>query len=211
LTASSIDERLADIHLTDNQVSLVWDDRNIGVRVIITPRPVLGVVQESVDQYFWDVRNEAWFMFRHYNKYHNSLAVHLFDGPDPDDRAVLIGTQEGWILKFDPDSRNDDGSPIESHVFLGPLESMTVSEIQATLAASSGNVDWTIHDADELEASLESEPSAFGKFYSGRNASQWPKSHIDTGFLKLASVEAWSLESLDLMVEADSEIRVRMF
>lgn len=211
LTALSLDEQLADINLVDNQVSMEWDDRHLGVRVFVTKRPVDGVVQEDATHFFWDVRNEAWYTIKHTNKYHNSLAVHLFDGPDPNDRAVLIGTQDGWILKFDPDTHSDDGSPIESHVFLGPLQDVIVSEMQATFSTASGNVIWTIHSEDDFESALDSEPKASGDFVSGRNRSQWPKYHVDSGYVKLSSTQSWALEKLILNVEPDSETRSRIF
>ena len=211
LTANSIDERLADINLNDNQVSLVWDDRHIGVRVIITPRAIDGEVQEEATHFFWDVRNEAWYIIRHANKYHNALAVHLFDGPDPNDRAVLVGTQDGWILKFDPDAYSDDGYPIESYVLLGPLEDVTIAEIRATLASTSGNVQWSIHTDDDLQSAIDADAATGGELASGKNPSQWPKHHIDSGFVKLASTSPWALESLILTVEPDTEQRSRIF
>ena len=139
------------------------------------------------------------------------MAVHLFDGPDPNDRAVLIGTQDGWILKHDPDAYSDDSYPIESYAFIGPIQDMMLSELQGTLGILSGNVQWTIHTDDDLETALTSEPVASGEFVSGRNRSQWPRHHVRQGWLKLASTSPWSLEKILAGVEQDSELRSRIY
>lgn len=200
LTAGVIDERLADIQLDDNLVTLEWDDRAIGVRVYITPKN-----GTSTTHYFYDMRNEAWWPVVYQNSYHNPLCCHLMSGYAKGDRRILLGTQNGYILQIDEDAASDDGTAIESNVFIGPLPNAMILELQATFGTQSGNVKWSIHTAEDQETALDANPIETGRFIRGRNPSQWPRKHIDAGYLQLSSTDRWSLEKLAATIEQVSE------
>lgn len=209
LTANTIDERLADIVMDMHQFILAWDDRHVGVRVFVTKKPVDGVVQNSDAHFFWDVRNEAWWIVRFRKKEHNPLCCYLMDGPDPQDRAILLGCQDGYLRNFDVDAVTDDGQPIESEVWFGPYSDLTLLEMTAVLSSDSGNVNWSIHTAAEFDTALDDPPTATGTWRAGSNSSEWPRRYISSGYVKLASNEPWSLERLDLLITPASEQQQR--
>lgn len=200
LTAMSIDERLADLNLDDNVVTLEWDDRALAVRVYITPND-----STATTHYIWDIRNEAWWPFSYVNASHNPLSVHLLSGNTASERCIIEYGQDGYIRKIDVDATTDDGSPIESYVYLGPFSGMMFVEIAATLRENSGNVTWAACSASSMERALDIAPRQTGRFTGGRNACQWPRTFIEQGYFRLSASGPWALESLTVAVEQVSE------
>lgn len=191
ITALTIDERLADINLSNNVVSLLWDDRAMAVRVYVTPTD-----GSETTHYVWDVRNEAWWPFAYANDNHNPLAIHLLSGGSAAERRVLEYGQDGYVRMVDVDASSDDGEPIESYVYLGPFSQIMLTEIEATLSEHSGNVIWSICSASNLERALEIKPRNAGRFRKGRNMSQWPRAYIEEGYLRLSATGCWAMEKL---------------
>lgn len=206
LTAGTIDERLADINMADNIVRLTWDDREIGVLIRITP-----IDGSATTHYFWDVRNEAWWVDVYDNNDHNPLCTLLYDGDDPDDRSVLEYGQDGYIRKRDIDAGSDDGTTIRSEVWCGPFRDMMIAEMRPTLATTSANLTWTIHTADTLEDALETQPAATGTFLGGKGRSVWPRRHIRSGYVRLKGTGQWAMDRIEANVEQDSETRKRIY
>lgn len=205
LTAMMIDERLADIDFDENTVTLEWDDRAIAVRVYITP------IDGSVaTHYMWDVRNEAWWPFKYANNDHNPMSVHLLSGTAAADRRILEYGQDGYIRMVDVDSTFDDGSPIESFVYLGPFSAMTFVEIAATLREGSNNVTWALCSASSMERALTAAPRQTGQIKAGRNGSSWPRAFIEEGYMRLSATGPWALERLTVAVEQANETMKRI-
>lgn len=205
LTALTIDERLADLDLGTTVVNLQWDDRVIAVRVYITPND-----GSATTHYVWDVRNEAWWPFSYANASHNPMAVHLMSGNTAADRRLLEYGQDGYVRNVDVDAKSDDGSPIESFVYLGPFSAMMFVEITATLSENSNNVTWGICSASSMEQALDVAPRQTGRFKAGRNACQWPRAFIEQGYLRLSATGPWALESLTVAVEKVNETTNRV-
>lgn len=206
ITALVLDERFADLDMDDNLFRLEWDDRAIGVRIFITPKDGSGTTH-----YLYDLRNDAWWPITYSSDDHNPLTVHLLDGYSSAERTILLGGQDSYIRMVDVDATTDDGQPIESEVWLGPMNNQTILEMQATFSNDSGNIDWSIHTANELETALDAASAASGRFTASRNRSQWPRRHVTAGYLKLASSEPWAMEKLILGLEKDTPTRARIF
>lgn len=200
ITALTIDERLSEINLNNNVVSLLWDDRAIAVRVYITPKD-----GSETTHYVWDVRNEAWWPFSYSNNSHNPLAIHLLSGGSAAERRVLEYGQDGYVRMVDVDATSDDGEPIESHVYFGPFSQTMLTEIEATLSEQSGNVSWSICSASSLERALDIKPRNGGRFRKGRNPSQWPRAYIEEGYLRLSATGCWAMEKLIAGMEQASD------
>lgn len=205
LTALTIDERLADIDLEANLVTLQWDDRVIAVRVYITPTD-----GTAATNYVWDVRNEAWWPFSYANAAHNPLSVHLLSGNKATDRRIMEYGQDGYIRMVDLDATSDDGYPISSFVYLGPFSGMLFVEIAATLSENSGNVTWAICSASSMERALDAAPRQTGRLKAGRNACQWPRAFVEHGYFRLSATGPWAMESLSVAVEQVSETMKRI-
>ncbi len=205
LTALTIDERLSDLDLGANIVTLEWDDRSIAVRVYITPIDGSGSTH-----YAWDVRNEALWPFIYANAAHNPTAVRLLSGNTPADRRIIEYGQDGYVRMVDVDATSDDGIPIESFVYLGPFSGMMFVEIESTLSEESNNVAWSICSASSMERALDAAPRMAGRFKGGRNACQWPRTFIEQGYLRLSATGPWAMESLTVAVEQVGETMKRI-
>ncbi len=191
LTALTIDERLADLDLSTNTVTLRWDDRAMAVRVYVTPNN-----STATTHYVWDVRNEAWWPFEYANANYNPHAVCVLAGDRSEDRVILEYGKDGYIRTVDPDSTSDDGQPIESYIYLGPFSNVMAAELHAILSENSNPVTWSICTASSLEKSLDVAPRARGRFTRGRNGSHWPRSYIEQGYLRLSATGPWAMEQL---------------
>lgn len=206
LTATTIDERLADLNMQTNIFRLAWDDRAICVRVFITPKD-----GSATTHYTWDVRNEAWWPVVFENSLHNPMSTCLLSGDSENNRVLLMAGQDGYVRYFNPDAANDDGEAIDSFVLLGPLDNITIMEFQATLGKESGNLQWSIHSASEAESAIDAGAKASGQWVGGRNRSQWPRSYINAGYVKLSSTSPWSLERVLASVSKESGQRSRLY
>lgn len=196
LTAVTIDERLSDIDLDSNIVSLLWDDRAIAVRVYISPKD-----GSATKHYVWDVRNEAWWPFSYTQNEHNPLAVHLLSGGTKAERYVMEYGQDGYIRVVDVDATSDDGAAISSHVFLGPFEDALLMDFEATFSEQSGNVNWEVRSASTAEKAITSTPRASGRFKAGRNPTQWVRTTIERGYVRLSGTGPWAMEQLKVGVD----------
>lgn len=204
LTSTTIDERLADIDLSANIVTLTWDDRAIAVRVYISPSD-----GSAGTHYVWDVRNEAWWPFSYANNDHNPLAIHLLAGNTPEERLILEYGQDGYIRMVDVDAESDDGGAIESHVYIGPFSGMMLLELTAILRENSCNVKWSICTASNAEKALEAHPQHAGRFTAGKNMSHWPRAFIEQGYIRLEGTGSWAIENITAVVDDASDTMIR--
>ncbi len=154
-----IDSLLIPIDTGSNTIRLIWDDRFQGMHIFITPTGA----QAAATHYFWEQRAGAWWQDEFTNPAHNPLCVTTFDGNDPGDRRPLIGSWDGYVRAIDPTATDDDGTPIESSVMLGPVltpnfDDVMLKDIQALLGESSGNVTFAIYIGRTPEAALSSNP-----------------------------------------------------
>jgi len=205
LTAMTIDERLADLNLDENIVTMLWDDRAMAARVYITP-----INGSATRHYVWDVRNEAWWPFRYANNSHNPMSVHLMSGDAANERRLLEYGQDGYIRMVDVDATSDDGNPIESFVYLGPFSDTMLVEIAATLTEGSAEVKWAVCTSSTEEKALEASPRTIGKFKGGRNSPQWPRVFIERGYIRLSAVGPWALETITAGIEMVSDTAKRV-
>jgi hypothetical protein len=205
MTSTTIDERLSDVDLAANIVTLTWDDRAIAVRVYISP-----INGSATTHYVWDVRNEAWWPFSYSDNLHNPRAIHLLAGNTPSERLILEYGQDGYIRMVDVDAESDDGAAIESYVYLGPFSGMMFAELYATLREGSSNVKWAFCSASSMERALTALPRKAGRFQAGRNQCHWPRTFVENGYLRLEATGSWALESLMATVEQVSDTMSRV-
>lgn len=198
-----IDELLSTVNLNTSIVRLAWNDREQGVHVFISP-----LTTGSTVHYFYDVRNQAWWADSFSNTNHNPVAVHVFDGDDPADRAVLLGGQDGRIYKWDIAAANDDSTNISSYVWLGPIglegamRKGQLKEMQATIPAGSGNVTYGVYSGRSGEAAVASTAMMTGTWTTGVNPCEHRRAVGDLLYVKLSSnaATAWALESLECVI-----------
>jgi len=219
--SQAIEERLADIDVGATVASCAWDDRQQNVHLYLTPLDST----EATKHYVFDVRNKAWWVDEHANKDHNPKVVHVLDGDDPGDRVLLLGSWDGYLRMLSPDATDDDGEPIVSHVFVGPvqqkgMEGFLLKELQAVLGSESGQVTWSVHVGESVQAALSAAAAATGTFAAGRSRSQFVRRFAHAAFVRLShstrkanglANAPWAYESMLAAVRPVGKVRQRAF
>lgn len=206
ITADRIEAQLAGVNLATTIVRLVWDDAEQGVHVFLSP-----LTAGETTHWFYDVRNNSWWPDQFGNNDHNPVAVHVFDGDDPDDRQILLGGEDGYIRQLDSSSASDDGTAIDSYIFLGPIRlgstmtSATMEEVQCVTAAGSNNVTLTIHPGKTEETALAATARTEDTrtVAAGRDKSFRPRRNGDSFFIKLRNNtlgERWAFERMAVLM-----------
>lgn len=209
--SQQIDRRLESIDHSKNLVRLAWDLNARGLYVFVTPYDAT----EDTTHYFWEERTDAWMPFQFANPDHNPLAVHVYDGDLPDDRVVLLGGRDGRVRYFDNAATKDDGTTINSEVWLGPiltkdLAFLVLKELQATLGETSGDITYSIHVGDSAEKAFGSEAVQSGTWSAGRNPDAMAIWGGQAIYVKLSATKPFSLEMLRCTYSPMGKERRRM-
>jgi hypothetical protein len=167
-----IERRLRDVDLTSRLAKLEWNYVTQGLEVFICARDGAGATQQ--EHYFWEQRTGAWYPVEFSNVGHEPTALLVLDGDAPEDRIRLIAGEDGIVRKQDLAVRDDDGSPIDSFIILGPytLRGMdrTIRMLfgRITLANDQpGGVNWKLYATDRAE--VMGAPIAQGWIEPGRS------------------------------------------
>lgn len=211
--SESITDKLDDIDLSKRLVRMVWNELYGGFHLFLSHLDPT----EDVVHFWYDARNGAWWQDHFEDLDHNALAVHTFDGDDPNDRAILFGGRDGYIRIFDAAALDDHGVAIKSRILLGPLQGKTglgfiLKDLQCTLAAGSGTVSWGVRVGDSVEVAETAAIQAKGTFKAGRNRSQAVRRFGHAAFVELSSVGShWSFEQMMASILAQGQVRQRQF
>jgi hypothetical protein len=158
--------------------------------------------------------NEAWFPYEFANVNHQPLVCCISDGNDTADRITICGSWDGYIRALDPDATDDDGTPIDSSVTIGPIltattDDMDLKEIQAVLGEASGVVHYAVHVGRTAEAALASVPVQQGVWTSGRNPTNLVRRSGHAVYVKLSSSSQWAMETIRAVIDTRGATRQR--
>jgi hypothetical protein len=204
------------IDFSQTIVRLVWDERQKGFMVYISP-----TAGGATFNYWWDARAQGWFQDTYAMSTMQPFAVHELQGFTPQDRVILIGSQDGYVRFMDPAAQDDDGTVIGSSVFIGPLKGKSgqpayVADLQCVLGASSGSATWALYSGNNPQDALTRVSPFTGTFAAGRNRSQAVRGFGHAHYVKLANVAgahtSWQLETLMARMRIpDGKTRERVF
>lgn len=208
--SQGIEPLLSQINTGENIVRMVWNDTEQSVYVFVTPESEPGVTTHFV----WEYRSNSWNKDKFGNTYHNPLCCCAFDGNDADDRVVLIGSWDGYVRFLDPNASDDDGTPIESYVLIGPIltqtiDTMLLKEIQFVLAEASGQVSWGILAGSTAEAALAAAARSSGTASSGRNGTQPIRVADHAIYIKISATTRWAMEVIRAVFAGRGKVRRR--
>lgn len=213
MTAGRLDESLATLDMSTTLARLAWNDREQGVHVFLTQ-----VDGSASTHYFYDARMDAWWKDVFATANHNPRTVHVFDGDAPGDRAILLGTENGYINKWDISADDDDGAAIDSYVMFGPFSKPAVdlqlTEIQATLGVGSDDVTLSVHPGDSAEAAKAASARFSVDISAGRNRAIRYRSTGASQYIKLRNNtldEEWAFESMAAYFRETGRTRHRSF
>lgn len=210
--SDGIENELQQVNTGTHGVCMGWDDRFKGLYLFISPLDEPG---DGIN-FYYDQRNNAWFKDTFRNPKHNPLCCVTFDGNDPADRTLLIGSWDGYVRTIDPEAVDDDGYPIDSEVWIGPLltkdlDDVTLRSLQAVLGEQSGPVNCDIFAGETAEAALASakandEPIVFDP---SRNLSTRIKIADHAIYIRLTASAPWSMESIRAITTLNGKKRQR--
>lgn len=200
-----------DVDQSTHLIRMVWDSQFSGLHIVIAP---LDATENTV-HYWWDERTNktnqfqivaspgSWWTTEFTNPNHNSLALCVLDGDAPGDRVILWYGRDGYVRFMDRDATSDDGTAIVSEVWLGPLSGVKsyIADLPFTMAADSGNLSYSVHSAESVEAAFNAVKRFDGTFTAGRNHSQAVRSAGHAHWVKLfasAIGARWSVEKSEV-------------
>lgn len=205
-----IDNLLKDINTGEYNIVLQWNDRYEQLHVWVT----LLTTTLATTHYVWEKRANAWWIDSFTNPDHNPLCRVSFDGNDSDDRMALIGSWDGYVRTISSDATDDDGTDIESEIWIGPFltkfnDSVILRELQGVLGETSGDVDYEVYVGETAEEALDSTPVASGTWSAGRNFNDTVMRAGYAAFIKITSANAWAMENIRVIVGQQGQVRRR--
>jgi hypothetical protein len=216
-----IEQLVAAKNTGDLQILLEYDEAGQCIHIFYSP---IDDPQDA-EHLTYELRTNAWQPLKFANNNHNPLAVCTFDGNEVGDRVMAMGGWDGYTRYFDPDAEDDDGTPIDSWVLIGPLltanaDEVMIHDLQAILGDESGDVFYDVLDASTAESlATASEDTDFwstvkaadheGTFEAGRNYTH-PARHSGHALgVRLASRKRWSMEQIRCTMSTRGLVRGR--
>lgn len=214
LSVGRMDREFASIDLAKFDVKLVYDYYLYGLHIFMSPKQA---ATGQTRHYFYDERSQAMWPME-YPESVGPAACTYYPDPSPANRRVLLGGYDGHVRYFDPLATSDDGTAIDSYVWIGPFQVGPVTEskvmrIAAVLDAQSPNLNWAIYVGDTAEEAKTSTPVATGEWKSGRNLWKHVRARGQNIFVKIfnnTSTELpWSLENITATLAVAGRVRER--
>jgi hypothetical protein len=116
LSRGRLDRTFGAIDFATSTMRLLWNDILHGLHIFITP-----TVSGASTHYWWDARTDGFWPDQFPNA-HGPTAVLAFDSNALNDRAILLGGQDGYVRFVDPTAKTDDGTTILSRVKTAPIQ-----------------------------------------------------------------------------------------
>lgn len=214
ISLDSIEEDLATLDLDNILVKMSWSDREKGFYLHLT-----ALDGSASTHYFWDMRLQAWWPVVYADATTNPTAVWIFDGDAADDRVQLLGCRDGYIRKIDLAADDDDGTAIDSYVWIGPITNrdrplLRLDEMNAVIATGSNDVTFAVHAGESAEDAKAASATFSGDWVAGRNRSERRRAQGHAMYVKLSNNtldETWSFEMLNMVCKSYSGRRIRQY
>lgn len=196
----SIQQRVAGIDLGTYRVALQWDYDRRGLKVLQIPYDNDTITIPR--SWFWEEKSNAWWEDEVSNVALLPYCVATLNGDAPDDRALVVGCQDGYVRAADDDAADDDGYAVESRVTLGPIAAgddfeILLRRIRAVMADGMAGVAWQVYSSESpselgsLRASGE-----FGPGLSLRLPVSVRGPYLKIRLQNLKVAQRWALEEL---------------
>ncbi len=165
-------------------------------------------VHEIKRHWYFDLRTKGWWPMSLPSGWYPTVVGHA-TSPAALHQGVLLGCSDSGIRTLDPAFQTDQAdanTQISSYVKIGPFqlgrgadEEGILNELEATLSAYSGDVDWTLYTGNSAQAAaLATTAAASGTWTAGRNYVSRPRRRGQGAALKLANGTSapWAMEGL---------------
>lgn len=205
-----IDNLLEDVDPGEYQILLGWEENRQELHVWVT----LLSTTLATTHYVWEKEANAWWTVVFSNSDHNPLCRVHFDGNDRADRRLLIGSWDGYVRSVSTDATDDDGTDIDSEVWIGPFltnigDEVLLREVQGILGEDSGDVNYEVYVGQTAEEALSSTAVASGTWSAGRNYNDVVMRAGYAAYIRITSAVPWAMESVRVLVGDQGTVRRR--
>lgn len=212
--SQGIENILRKIDTGKNAITMAWNNTTQGLRIFVTPLVYNPRASTQPTHFFYEARTGSWWTDTFANYDHNPGCCCAVSGNTDVDRTVMIGSWDGYVRAEDHTAEDDDGTPIESSVTIGPiltkdLDAVMLHELQAVLGESSGDVAYEVFVGRSAEAALATSAVSSGTWRASRNMNNLTKRSGHAIYVRLTSSSRWSFESVRLRVESLGLVRRR--
>ena len=213
VSLGKLDKTFTDIDFSTYRCNLMYDHSLYGVHIFLNPQTRNN---NALTHYFYDTRSNSFWQME-MPSIVGPTSVLDYQHLDPTARKILMGGYDGHVRTFNNDSKDDDGTKIDSHVWIGPLQisadrESKLTQLIAVLDEQTDGLGYEIYAADTVEAAKASEPIVSGEWSSGRNASARMRVRGSAIFVRLKSDAValpWSIESLTATLAVAGKVRQR--
>lgn len=204
-----IERELSEIDLGTYFIRLAYNKKDEGIHILQCP---FGAGGTLVSHWFLELKTDAFAedvfgLTDHTNV--QPTAVCVIDGDEFDDRAVLFGSEDGYVRRWDKAAKSDDTRsdgttkiPIDARVMFGPLEAeygagmeTQFSGLTVVLAEAEDGARYELFASETPDSVGQSLRS--GALTPGRNPPKWDRVTGPYCFVRLrntASEERFSFE-----------------
>lgn len=205
-----IDPLLEDLDPGANSIRLLWNERTSSMHVFISPLEEPAATKH----YTFEQRSGAWWEDEFADPDMDPIACCVFDGNEPTDRTLYLGSWDGYVRAVDDEADTDDGEDINSEVWIGPFvtptfDDMMLLEAQAVLDEASGTVTYEVYTGATAQAAMESEVFRSGTWEAGRNLTSLLRAAGHASFIRITSTDRWAMESIRLRLGTRGVVRQR--
>ena len=208
-----LDKTFSDIDFAKYNCRLVYDNALHGVHIFLAPT---NQTNEPNTHYYFDTRANSFWKIEMPGVV-GPTAVTSYSALDPTDRGLLMGGYDGYVRTFSSQSKDDDGTAIDSYTWIGPLmisndREAKLSQLIAVLDEQTESLDYEIYAADTVEAAKTGTPIVSGSWSGGRNPSNRMRVRGSALFIKIKSGSVslpWSLENLTATLAVAGKVRQR--
>lgn len=205
-----IEPLIQNINTGTSVITMAWDDNMQAIELFITAE----AAPQANMHLTWEYRSNSWWPRVFANTNHDPLCCVAYDGNLPGDRAVLIGSWDGFVRFLDPTATSDDGTAIASYVLLGPImtsemDEMLLYELQMIMAEASGQVTYSVLAGSTAEAALANAPAVTGTALAGRNNTQPIRVAQHAIYIKISAMTQWAMEAVRARFAGRGKVRQR--
>lgn len=215
-SANVIPQDLRDVSVTTNDISMVYDHKNEGINLFITPATGVG------ENWWLDLEQRALFADVYPATQQPLLATQINMSGYSD---VILASKDGYLRRHSNTVTTDDGTTMNSELAFGPfhishgngMDGM-ITEIISDLADNSSSVTWRILVADTAEEVADNAETAFAAAWAAgvhssdtwtenHNRPKYPRSRGAWAVLWLSGTGRWSFESITLYTKQLGRLR----
>jgi len=182
-------------------VTMAYDVRFRGIHLYLTPVDSRGQMHWWFDwktKSFWPVKLQDG---------HQPTALCSHVSQNVGESRLILGGSDGYLRRYSEMAEDDDGSEIESYVYIGPFRTAKlptqegiVSQLDGVLSKRSGRVKWSILAGESGEEAYHvATPQATGTWTAGLNYRTHPRTVGAAQILKLENADAnrrWNVEEI---------------